>query len=114
MSVVRHFPFSHRFWGFFGFSQATTGTLAGTVIDTGGNVVANATVRLKNEGTGLETTTVSNGEGAYSFAALLPGSYTVTTEAQGFKRSVKTGVQVKVGITNPLEIGLEAGVFLRP
>jgi len=90
-------------------AQAVTGTLAGTVVDSGGGVVANATVRAKNEGMGTEKTSTTNSDGAFSFAAMLPGSYTVTIEAPGFKRSVKTGVSVKAGITNPADTVLEAG-----
>lgn len=90
-------------------AQATTGSLRGVVVDAAGSVVAGATVKIKNEGTGIETSLVTNSEGAYSVPALPPGSYSITTEASGFKRSVRTGVQIKVGIVNPADVNLEAG-----
>lgn len=91
-------------------AQATTGTLRGVVTDTNGAVVADATVTVKSESSGTEATPVkSNGDGVFEVPALLPGSYTVTVEASGFKRSANTGVQVKVGIVNPFDAKLEAG-----
>jgi outer membrane receptor protein involved in Fe transport len=91
-------------------AQATTGSLRGTVTDSTGAVVSGATVTVKNEGTGTESPAVTtSGEGSFDVSALQPGSYTVTVEASGFKRSVSTGVSVKIGIVNPFTVTLEAG-----
>src|SRR5437763_3938426 len=89
-------------------AQATTGTLRGTVTDAQGGVIAGATVTVKNEGTGVVSPTITtSGEGTFDVAALIPGSYTVTVEATGFKRAVSTGVSVKVGTVNPVAVALE-------
>ncbi|HST52960.1 MAG TPA: carboxypeptidase regulatory-like domain-containing protein [Pyrinomonadaceae bacterium] len=91
-------------------AQAVTGTLRGTVADANGSVVAGATVSAKNEATGSVTpTSTTTAEGAFEFAGLTPGAYTVSVEAAGFKRSVNTAVQVKAGIVNPLDVKLEPG-----
>src|SRR2546425_156270 len=91
-------------------AQATTGTLRGTVTDAQGGVIAGATVTVKNEATGVVSpSSTTTGEGTFDVAALIPGSYTVTIEATGFKRSVSTGVPVKIGIVNPFAVALEAG-----
>ena len=92
------------------FAQATTGTLRGTVTDANGAAVAGATVKVKSETTGLESEAVTTtGEGTFEFANLKPGKYTLTVEGAGFKRSVTTGTDIKVGITNPVDIKLEPG-----
>ncbi|MDQ5839457.1 MAG: carboxypeptidase-like regulatory domain-containing protein, partial [Acidobacteriota bacterium] len=92
------------------FAQATTGTLRGTVTDANGAAVAGATVKVKSEATGLEGEPVTTtGEGTFEFANLKPGKYTVTVEGAGFKRSVTTGTDIKVGIVNPVDIKLEPG-----
>jgi len=91
-------------------AQATTGSLRGVVTDVNGAVVPGASVTGKNETTGNATpATTTNGDGVFELAALQPGSYTITIEATNFKRSVNTGVQVKVGIINPFDAKLEAG-----
>src|ERR1051326_8072606 len=91
-------------------AQATTGTLRGVVVDPNGGVVVGASVTAKNEATGTVASPVTTtGEGIFEFASLLPGTYTLTVESTGFKRSVSTGVQVKVGIVNPVNVKLEAG-----
>src|ERR1051325_10014626 len=90
-------------------AQATTGTLRGTVTDSNGAAIAGATVTVKNDSTGTTGSFVTSSEGNFDAPALLPGSYTVTTEAKGFKRSISTAVMVKIGIINPLAVVLEAG-----
>jgi outer membrane receptor protein involved in Fe transport len=80
------------------------------VTDTNGGVVAGATVTVKNDATGSTTPPLTtNDEGSFDVSALQPGAYTVTVEGTGFKRSVSTGVIVKIGIVNPLAVVLEAG-----
>src|SRR5205085_11714994 len=91
-------------------AQATTGTLRGTVTDAQGGVIAGAAVTVKNEATGASTATIkSNSDGDFEAAALQPGTYTVTVEGTGFKRTVSTNVAVKIGIVNPVAVVLEAG-----
>src|ERR1700751_1833565 len=69
-------------------AQATTGTLRGTVADTNGAGVSNATVTVKNAATSDVKTSTTTGEGVFEVSNLQPGSYTVTVEASNFKRSV--------------------------
>src|SRR5713226_8242537 len=91
-------------------AQAVTGTLRGTVTDANGGVIAGANVTVKNEATGTSSPSVTTtGEGTFDVPALLPGNYSVTVEATGFKRSVSTGVRVQIGIVNPIAVVLEAG-----
>src|SRR5215813_3370252 len=90
-------------------AQATTGILRGTVTDANGAAIAGANVTVKNEATGTSSTYTSNSEGTFDVPALQPGNYSVTVEATGFKRSIATGVNVKIGIVNPLAVVLEAG-----
>jgi outer membrane receptor protein involved in Fe transport len=90
-------------------AQATTGSLRGTVLDASGAAVAGASISVTNASTGSEVKTTSSGEGTFEVSNLLPGTYNVTVEAPNFKRSVATGVIVKVGIVNPYDAKLEAG-----
>ncbi len=88
----------------------TSASLSGTVHDPQGNAVTGAKVQLTNTGgtTTLDTTT--NSEGFYTFPVIQPGTYIVSIEASGFKKSVKSGIVVNAsdkqstGIT-ALEVG---------
>src|SRR5438093_10108963 len=62
-----------------------TGVVAGTVIDSSGQVVPGATVTLTNETKGDLRTLVSNERGEFSFRGVTPGSYTVKVELAGFR-----------------------------
>jgi iron complex outermembrane receptor protein len=62
-----------------------TASLSGTVIDSDGLVIPNATVTLIERQTGATKTAQSDSAGAYSFASLSAGNYTLRTSASGFK-----------------------------
>ena len=49
--------------GVFAQSQATTGTVQGTIVDPNGAVVSGATVMVKNLETGFERTVTTNSDG---------------------------------------------------
>jgi outer membrane receptor protein involved in Fe transport len=85
------------------------GTLKGAVADANSAFVPSATVTAKNEATGLTSTAVTDSEGNYTLADLLPGNYTVTVEKQGYKKTVKTGVNVAAGTVTSNPITLEIG-----
>ena len=57
------------------------GTITGTVRDDSGAVVPGADVAVTNEQTGLNRTGVSNDQGAFRFAALPVGLYSLSVES---------------------------------
>lgn len=63
----------------------TNGGVSGTITDPSGAVIANATVSLKNRGTGATQTTHTNSTGYYTFPFVQPGEYAVTVSEQGFQ-----------------------------
>jgi hypothetical protein len=90
-------------------SQATTGTIQGTIVDPNGAVVSGASVNIKNVQTGSERTVVTNSDGFFT-APLLPlGRYRVTTDASGFSKSILENVDVTVGQTLALKIDMKVG-----
>ena len=82
--------------------SSTTGEISGTVTDPSGAVLPNVTVTLKSTDKGNTQTGTTNAQGAYRFALLSPGNYTVSADAPGFKTSsISQGVSVgAVAITN--------------
>ncbi len=75
-------------------AQATSGTISGNVSDENQAVIANAIVMVRNVGTNESRTTTTDSEGRYRFPNLSIGNYEVTTEASGFSKYVRTGVQL--------------------
>lgn len=92
-----------------GQAQATAADLTGTVTDPNGAVVSGATVRAKNNATGLSRTTTSSSDGSYSLIGLPAGEYEVSAEAGSFKRTVISPVKLTVGQSAELTIKLEIG-----
>ena len=95
--------------GAFGQSQATTGTIQGTVSDPNGAVVSGASITVRNTETGFERTVTSNSAGYFTAPLLSLGRYRVTTTASGFSNTVLENVQVTVGQTLALDIGMKVG-----
>ena len=89
--------------------STSTGTLAGTVTDPKGAVVAGATVTVKNTGTNQEFSTQTNSNGAYSIPSLSSGVYTATIVSAGFKQAAVTEIKIDVGKTSSINVELEIG-----
>jgi outer membrane receptor protein involved in Fe transport len=82
------------------FGQTSRGTVAGTVTDPNGAVIAGAEVTLTSVQNKLTRATTSNGDGNYRFEAVDPGSYSVKISATGFGDVVNTGVEVRANQTS--------------
>src|SRR5262245_60903911 len=76
-------------------AQSDRGTIAGTVLDSSGGVVVNATVTAVHTETGGANTTTTGPTGGFRLYDLRVGTYKVTVTAQGFKKEEKVGVVVQ-------------------
>src|SRR5215212_7379417 len=90
-------------------AQDTRGNISGTITDSQSAVIAGATVIVTNLDTGTTTRLVSNRSGYYEAPLLLPGSYSVTVEMAGFKKSVRTGVTLTLSEQIQINVQLEVG-----
>lgn len=93
-------------------AQTPTGTIAGVVEDSSAAVVPRAEVTIQNLSSGLTRSTVTNETGVFQIPLLPVGAYSVTTRANGFKKSVRSNVRVEVQQTVNLVILLEVGETL--
>ncbi len=91
-----------------GFAQMA-GSIRGEVSDASGAVVPGATVTLTNEGTKGSRNLVTDAKGNYFFAAVQPGSYTLTVEIPGFKSVEKKGLRMSSNETAGMDFTLEVG-----
>jgi len=92
------------------FAQETRGTILGTVRDTAGAVIFGATVTVTNTGTNISNQVVSSDSGAFEVPYLTPGTYTLSVDAKGFKKSLQHGIAVNVGSRANIDVTLELGV----
>ncbi len=90
-------------------AQTVYGSMAGTVSDTTGAVIAGAKVQAKNDQTGSIQETQSTSAGSYRFPELPIGRYDVTVNAAGFQAKTMTGVSVNLQITTALDVTLPVG-----
>ena len=89
-------------------AQASAG-ITGTVTDPTGAVVPNARIDIVNDANSASDHTVTSSAGTYSFKGLLPGKYSVTVDAAGFKKAVQKGVTIEVSTTPTIDFTLATG-----
>src|SRR5256886_349623 len=90
-------------------AQITTTGIRGIVRDPHGAVVPNATVKVTDNSTEVQQTTVSSSDGNFLFPNLQFGSYKLTATATGFKTAVIASVVVESGRTTDVSVDLEVG-----
>src|SRR5260370_31880913 len=78
------------------FAQAN-GRILGTVTDQTGAVLAGATVSVIDTQRGLARTLTTDQAGEYNAPTLIPGTYTVRVQMQGFKTLDRLNVVLEVG-----------------
>jgi Carboxypeptidase regulatory-like domain len=89
--------------------QVDQGGIAGIVTDSQQRAVQGATVTLVNQATNLMLTRETGNSGAYTFAPIKIGSYTVTVKAGGFRTIVRENINVNVSETVGLNLELQLG-----
>src|SRR5437016_7629431 len=72
----------------------TTGSISGTIKDPTGALVAGAMVTAINLAQGVQTRSVTDGNGQYTIPSLPVGRYDLQIEAQGFRSEKRTGLVI--------------------
>jgi len=90
-------------------AQSATATLSGTIVDDKDAVVPTVEVTIIHPATGLRRITRTNDGGFFSFPALVPGNYTVTTQRAGFAPAQLTDIVLNVSDQRVLRIQLKVG-----
>lgn len=94
-----------------GHAQVTTATFYGMLTDPTGAAIPAATVTLLHQGTGASTSKSSDSAGEFQFDFLRVGVYTLRIEAQGFKRSESTGIELEAAQNVRRSFVLEVGAL---
>src|SRR6266851_2276789 len=90
-------------------AQSDRGTIAGTVLDSSGGVVANAKLTATDTATSATYSATTGPTGGYRLYDLRVGVYNVSVSAPGFKTVDKTGVVVEINSTASLDFSLQTG-----
>ena len=88
---------------------STSATIAGTVTDSTGAVVPQASITIINEATGERRTTESNKDGGFAVPGLGIGTYSVTVTKQGFQRYTEKGIVLHPAIVTAVNPALSVG-----
>src|ERR1700761_3982213 len=90
-------------------AQISRGGISGTVTDASGAAVAAAPVVALEVDTGVSHQTVSSSAGAFNFADLPLGNYTVTVDATGFEKIRVEHIVVNAGqiFDVPVKLGVQ-------
>lgn len=85
------------------------GALEGTVSDITGAMIPHAEVVATNQASGVATTRTTTSSGVYQISPLIPGIYTVTVTAKGFKVLKQENIEVNgmtiTGYSATLSVG---------
>jgi hypothetical protein len=91
------------------YAQVLYGSLTGTVHDSSGAVVPNATVSITNVGTGQVFTATTDTAGIYLRPDMQEGLYDVRITAPGFKTYTLNAVNIVVNAARQQDVTLEVG-----
>jgi len=90
-------------------AQTDTGEISGVVRDTQGGVLPGVTIVAEHVESGSRVERVTDGEGRYFLASLRTGTYTLTAELPGFRRTIRSGLPLRLGQMLALDFEMEAG-----
>ena len=90
-------------------AQSDRGSLAGTITDSTGAVVPNATITVTGADTGTVYNAVSSSVGSYRIQDMVLGAYNIKVAATGFKGAERTGVVIQVNSVTSLDVTMAVG-----
>jgi hypothetical protein len=90
-------------------AQTGQASLNGVVKDPSGGVIPGVRVTVINTATNVERSTITNNEGIYSLAALLPGAYRLSARFEGFRSLQQDGIELRVGDRISIDLVMELG-----
>jgi len=92
-------------------SLAQTGTTSvrGIVLDKMGAAIAGARVSISDTRQALQREVQTDDSGEYRFLALPPGTYILTVEKVGFRKSLQTNLELPVNVAVTSNVTLEVG-----
>ncbi|MBL8238076.1 MAG: TonB-dependent receptor [Bryobacterales bacterium] len=91
------------------YGQTGQGIITGIVTDASGAAIADVAVRVTDTATQFVSSTTTNAEGLYRAPYLNPSMYEVLFEAKGFKKVLRSSIQVRSTETARVDVRMEVG-----
>ncbi len=91
------------------FAQDANGRIIGVVTDPSGSVIPHAKVTVTNSETNVSNETTAGDDGTYQVLLLPVGTYRVSAEAQGFRKSVTNPQPLEINQSLRINLKLEIG-----
>ncbi len=83
--------------------------IQGTVTDPTGAAIGHATVTATEVATGNKSTRETTGDGLFTISPILPGTYTVTVKAPGFREFIQQNLAINALVLTGLNVTLTVG-----
>lgn len=90
-------------------AQDVRATISGNVTDPSGAAMAGVQIQLASAERGTMVEATTNEAGVYRLQFLLPGAYTMTVEKTGFKKFVRSGINLAAADHPAIDVVLELG-----
>lgn len=91
------------------FAQSASGTILGTIRDSQEAAIPGAHVTVTNVASNTTRSFTTDQTGQYAVPYLLPGQYSVSVEAQGFRKATRTGLTLRVDDRLSIDFQMEVG-----
>src|SRR5688572_26108551 len=95
-----------------GAAQETRGSILGTVKDSSGAVLPAMTVVVTNEETNVAAEVITNERGYFEVPYLVPGTYRISIQVEGFKKFTQTGIVLTVNNRAEIPVTLDMGALV--
>lgn len=90
-------------------AQQGISEVRGRVVDAQNAVLPGVSVLVTNQESGIYREVTSNADGTFFVTGIVPGTYEVAAQLQGFKKSVRRDIVLSIGRTTSVDIQLEIG-----
>ena len=91
------------------YGQTVVGRISGTVQDSNGASIPNASVKVTNNANNSERTVTADEDGFYTITNLPVGTYTIEAERKGYKKALVSGQSVTADARLTVDLKLEVG-----
>jgi hypothetical protein len=91
------------------YAQDSRGSITGQVVDPSGGALPGVSVTVTDTDTGAVVHVTTSAEGFYTAPSLLPGGYSVTADAPGFRRFERTGIQLQTQQNATINVKMTLG-----